>query len=127
MTRVFQIFYFSKKTNKVIVDKSILILNGEDALKSDKILCLLEGKLSTELLIPHLNGSTSCSKKGNTELSIATESPKENIFRRIYEERGPIIRPIRNLRNTKKGKYCILEKILDNIEIDPKGLFTVIR
>ena len=96
----------SIQTNKVIVDNSILIKSGEEALRSEKILCLLEG---------------------NTEQSIATESPKENIFRRIYEERGPMIRPIRNLRNKKQGKYCILEKILDNIEMDPKGLFTIIR
>lgn len=36
-------------------------------------------------------------------------------------------RPIKKLKRAKKSKYCILEKSIENMELEPKGLFTVIR
>ena len=89
----------------MVINTDSLIISREDALKTKRTCCFLEG---------------------NTELNLALAASKENILRRLYEEKSIITKPIENLKNRVKRDRCIIEKGIYNFELKLNGLFNVI-
>ena len=55
---------------------------------------------------------TCCFGEGSTEITIALHASKENIVRRLYEEKSIIKKPIKGLRNFKESKRCIIGSMI---------------
>ena len=65
--------------------------------------------------------------EGSTELAIALSSGKENLLRRIYEEKTLITKPLKNLHNKKLGKKrCIFEKNPETLNLELNNVFGII-
>lgn len=89
----------------MVVDTSSLIKSREDAFKTERTCCFMEN---------------------STELTIALESDKENIIRRMLDEKSLVTKPIKNLYNKGYRDKCILENNYKNFNIETNKIFTVI-
>ena len=88
----------------MIVDTSSLIKSKEDALKTERICCFIDG---------------------STELSIALSSGKENVLSRLYEEKSLLTKSSKNLYNQVKRDKCILEQKYETANLELDNIFSI--
>ena len=54
-------------------------------------------------------------------------SPKSNILRRLYDEKSIMKNRMLNSKDQVERKNCIIEMRLENLILNPTGMFAVVR